>query len=130
MNLSKVTTAALAGLALVIGASSASAVTANCGSARVCALVTGAGGLSRSKNVSKITHPGTGVYCVTPKSGVISVSVVTPLTTIEWGSSGGSNLLAMYSDSKLNCPSSALEFHTFDTGGNPTNNASFFFVVN
>ena len=130
MNPSTVTMAALAGLALIIGTSPASAVPAHCGSARVCALVTGAGGLSRSKNVSKITHPGTGVYCVTPKSGVISVSVVTPLTTIEWGSSGGSNLLAMYSDSKLNCPSSALEFHTFDTGGNPTNNASFFFVVN
>ena len=52
------------------------------------------------------------------------------MTTIEWGSSGGSNLLAVYSDSKLNCPSSAPEFHTFDTAGNATNNASFFFVVN
>ncbi|MFO1072573.1 MAG: hypothetical protein U1E17_07785 [Geminicoccaceae bacterium] len=103
---------------------------AGCGSARVCALITGAGGLSRAKNVNKVTHPTTGVYCVTPKAGVLTLSQVTPLTTIEWGSSSGNNLLAMYSDAKLNCPASTLEFHTFDTGGNPTNGASFFIVVN
>ncbi|MFZ1428316.1 MAG: hypothetical protein WAS21_16265 [Geminicoccaceae bacterium] len=55
---------------------------------------------------------------------------MTPLTTVEWGSSGGNNLLALYSDSKLNCPSSALEVHTFDSLGNTDNNVSFFIVVN
>ena len=106
------------------------AAKANCGNARICALVTGAGGLSRAKNVTKVTHPATGIYCLIPKSGVVTLSQVTPLTTIEWGSSSGNNLLAMYSDAKLNCPSTTMEVHTFDTFGNPTNGASFFIVVN
>lgn len=104
--------------------------TANCGNARVCAFVHQGGGVTRAKNVTKVTNPGTGVYCITPKSGVINLSQVTPLTTVEWGSSGASNLLAMYSDSKLNCPSTTLEVHTFDGFGNAANNVSFFIVVN
>ena len=84
MNASICVTVSLAVLTLVaVSNVSASAATASCGNARVCALVTGAGGLSRAKNVSKVTHPAIGVYCITPKSGVISVNQVTPSTTVE-----------------------------------------------
>ena len=147
MNLLNRGSAVLSGLMMLTGASSMPALAAmhqnapsaivapqaakaNCGNARICALVTGAGGLSRAKNVTKVTHPATGIYCLTPKSGVVTLSQVTPLTTIEWGSSSGNNLLATYSDAKLNCPSTTMEVHTFDTFGNPTNGASFFIVVN
>lgn len=102
---------------------------ANCGKARVCAYIIGGGGIARAKNVTKVTHPATGVYCVTPKSGVISLSQITPLITPEWGSSGGNGLLAYYSESKLSCPASTLEIHTFDTSGGASNFVSFYMVV-
>ena len=108
MNLLNRGSAVLSGLMMLTGASSMPALAAmhqnapsaivapqaakaNCGNARICALVTGAGGLSRAKNVTKVTHPATGIYCLTPKSGVVTLSQVTPLTTIEWGSSSGNN---------------------------------------
>lgn len=103
---------------------------ANCGNARVCAFIQQGGGVSRAKNVSKVTNPGSGVYCITPKSGIITRSQVTPLTTVEYSSSSGANLLAMYSEATDRCPSTALEVLTFDSGGNADNNVSFFIVVN
>lgn len=107
----------------------AAAPAANCGKARVCAYIIGGGGLARAKNVTKVTHPGTGIYCVTPKSGVITLSQITPLITPEWGSSSGNGLLAYYSESKLNCAASTLEIHTFDTTGTASNGVSFYMVV-
>ena len=107
----------------------AAAPAANCGKARICAYIIGGGGLARAKNVAKVTHPGTGVYCVTPKSGVITLSQITPLITPEWGSSSGDGLLAYYSESKLNCAASTLEIHTFDTTGTASNGVSFYMVV-
>ena len=103
---------------------------ANCGNARVCAFIQQGGGVSRAKNVSKVTNLGSGIYCITPKSGIITRSQVTPLTTVEYSSSGGTNLLAMYSESTEGCPSTALTVRTFDSGGDPDNNVSFFIVVN
>lgn len=107
----------------------AAVLAANCGKARVCAYVTAGGGLARAKNVSKVTHPGAGIYCVTPKSGVINLSQITPLITPEWGSSSGNGLLAYYSESKLNCAANTLEIHTFDTSGSASNGVSFYMVV-
>jgi hypothetical protein len=130
MNISSCVVSAIAVVALAVACDTAEAAAANCGSARVCALVHQGGGVTRAKNVAKVTNPSTGVYCITPKSGTITLSQVTPLTTVEWGSSGANNLLALYSDSKIGCPSSALEVHTFDGFGNANNFASFFIVVN
>src|SRR6478735_1554028 len=96
---------------------------------RVCALIQGGGGISRAKNVNKATHPLPGLYCITPKSGTINLSQVTPLTTLEWGSSPGGNLFVSNSESKLNCPASAREVHIVDVNNSPIN-AAFFIVVN
>ena len=87
---------------------------ANCGNARVCAFIQQGGGVSRAKNVSKVTNPNTGVYCITPKSEIITRSQVTPLTTVEYSSSGGTNLVALYSESTAGCPTTALEVLTFE----------------
>lgn len=53
------------------------------GSAKAWALVSPTGTLIRSSNIASISHPGTGVYCITPANGVNATNSV-GLATLDW----------------------------------------------
>ena len=90
---------------------------ATCGDVRVCAYI-GQNALGtpvfRSKNVVAVFSPVDGVTCIKPKAGVITISKVVPLVTVEWGQSFLNDLLAFYENIKVDCPAGYLEVRMYD----------------
>ena len=85
----------------------------------------------RSVGVTKVTHPGKGVYCVKP-SVALDFTAIYPQVTVEWGNSSGTDLLAFVQDAAPNCVAGYLEVRTYDfSTGTPllSNNVAFFLVV-
>lgn len=66
-----------------------------------------------SKGVNTVTHPSTGIYCVTPKSK-LNFSEIYPEVTIEWGNSSGSELLAYWDSGGSDCSATEIEVRTYD----------------
>jgi hypothetical protein len=108
-----------------------------------------AGGLSRSVNVTGVSRPATGVYCITPAAGIDpanSVLVATPDSEQNGTNPATENESVVEWDSGLDgCPAGTFEVNTFlhdgdgtdnDTGGGNTtgdtlapNNESFSFAI-
>ncbi len=66
-----------------------------------------------------VSRPGgvpTGVYCLTPASG-ISVAHASPIASVEWGSSTGFDLLVEPLSEAFECPETTLEVRTYDFAG-------------
>jgi hypothetical protein len=74
-------------------------------------------GLSRKKNVTSVTNPSTGVFCIEP-AVALNFKHIYPLVSVEWGDSLGNALLAFWRDTTLgtDCPAGWLEVQTFDFG--------------
>jgi hypothetical protein len=76
----------------------------------------------RSTNVSSVTNPSTGIFCITPTVAV-NAATVYPMLSIEWGDSSGFALLAYWKDTTIftDCSAGQLEVTTYDfnAGGTP-----------
>ncbi len=90
---------------------------------------------ARTHNFSAVINNGTGIYCLTPSGGVTEAGS-TPIVTVEWGESSGSNLSAYWREHPLgnSCPSTTqfeVRTYTFTAGGDNTlsNNVAFDIVV-
>jgi hypothetical protein len=66
--------------------------------------------------VSRPEGVPTGVYCLTPASG-ISVAHASPIASVEWGSSSGFDLLVEPLSEAFECPETTLEVRTYDFAG-------------
>lgn len=91
----------------------------------------------RTRNFLGLTHPGTGVYCLTPAPGIDPGSTVA-LVSPEWGNSAGPNNLYAYTNvAGKNCPAGTFEVRTYQYAAGsdttpdvkPTDNVSFAVVV-
>jgi hypothetical protein len=92
---------------------------------------------ARTARFAGLTHPGTGIYCLTPAEGIdpaTSVAVVAP----DWGNSAGpNNLFAYVNVGSKGCPSGAYEVRTYQYASGtdakpdvkPSDNVSFTLVV-
>jgi hypothetical protein len=90
---------------------------------------------ARTKNFSGVINNGTGIYCLTPSGGVTEAGS-TPLVTVEWGESSGSNLSAFWREHPLgnSCPNTTdfeVRTYTFTAGGDNalSDNVAFDIVV-
>jgi hypothetical protein len=84
------------------------------------------------KNVAKISHPSTGIYCVTPKTK-LDMSQIFPQLTPEWNTSDGEDFVLFIDRGHGDCPTTSIDIQTYDfSGGSPvkSDNASFLLVVN
>jgi len=117
------------------------------GTARAYGRIAGDGTLTRSKNVTGITHPYPGVYCIALEAGIDPSQtglVATPDflhdDTTNDSSSDSQTLVEWLSDAGLVCPAGRLAVATFyryqvTSGGyvsaikNRYHDESFFFVV-
>jgi hypothetical protein len=82
-----------------------------------------------SKNVSTVTSPSTGVFCVVPIKAIPSGSL--PSVTVEWGFSAGNALLAYLEQQASDCGAGQVEVRTFDfnSGGAPVASVNVAFNV-
>jgi hypothetical protein len=92
---------------------------------------------TRTSGFVSLTHPGTGVYCLTPAEEIdpaVTAAVVSP----DWGNSAGPNNLFAYVDvAGKNCPAGAFEIRTYQYAASsdakadvkPSDNVSFTVVV-
>jgi len=83
------------------------------------------GGIIRSKGVSAVTNPSTGIICITP-SVSLNLAAIYPQVGIDWNLSSGFSLLAYTKDTSAfsDCPAGDLEVttYTFDTTGTVLSN--------
>jgi hypothetical protein len=110
---------------------------AGCKNARLCALVGHAAAPSdptiiRGKSVAAVSHPSTGVYCITPVAGLLNVQKIVPTVTVDWLDSSGGDLLAFYSPALGGlggCPLTAIVVLTYDLQQNRSDRVAFAVVV-
>jgi hypothetical protein len=76
---------------------------------------------SSSRGVAAFSNPSTGVYCITPS---VSLGVVFPNVTVEWGASYGSTLSAFYENGGFDCGGN-VEVRTYDDSGAVNPNVAF-----
>lgn len=60
---------------------------------------------ARSRGISKVTRPATGVYCLTFSDETLDASTAAPIVTVDWDNSSGANLSAFVSKTAYGCPS-------------------------
>jgi len=105
----------------------------NIGSARAAAVVDGGGTFIRQKGFSRVTHPGTGQYCLKLRDLSLNASTLVAQVTVEWGSSSGYDLMANWYQDAAECPGSGhwLEILTFDeaAGWDFSDDVSFLVTV-
>ena len=86
-------------------------------------------GMVLAKNITGVTHPETGVYCVTPAAGIdptLTPCVVSP----EWADSAGYDLFAEWDSSGGPCPAGDYAVRTYQLpGGTPTASDTVAFVL-
>ena len=100
-----------------VAASPEAAVGAQTPNGRMAAGVEQAGDLFLKKGVQSVTHPGVGIYCITPKANKgIDVSRAIPLLDVDWGKSAGNELSVYSRNSRLDCPAGAFNVRTFSAG--------------
>lgn len=82
------------------------------------------------KNFSGVTSPQTGVYCLTPSAG-ISVTKIPPIVSVEWGQSGGNDLLAFVRGRPAGiCPADTFQVQTYDfAGGSASASSTVSFTI-
>jgi hypothetical protein len=81
--------------------------------ARTAAIVAAGGAVQRSKGVTAVTHPSTGLYCVDP-SADYDVTKIVPNIGVDWSTSLGDALLAQYRSSGVGCPAGNIAILTMD----------------
>ena len=98
--------------------------------ARAAAFVAG-NVLVRSKGFTTFTHPGVGIYCLKFKDQTIRPAAIAPVATVEWGNSGGNDLMVNWDRSAQDCGSTGawLEIQTFDESAGWTFSDSVAFDV-
>ena len=85
---------------------------------------------AKSRNFVSVRRPVTGVYCVTPAAG-ISPANSAAFVTVEWGNSGGIDLLAFNVDANTtDCTAAEFDVRTY-TGSPPVlgNNVAFQILI-
>jgi hypothetical protein len=88
-------------------------------------------GIIRSLNVTTVSTPDTGVYCIATTNRVRMKKFYNSVS-VDWGWSGGNSLAAMTRDGADGfsiCPAGQFEVRTFDLTGNPSTSVGFFFEV-
>lgn len=100
---------------------------------RMAATIEPGGDLVRKRGVASVTHPATGVYCITPKTRIaMDVDRVVAQVTVEYGQSSGTANLAQIYASAGDCDPGAVQVLTFsDTGSGfePSDSVAFNLVV-
>lgn len=91
----------------------------------------------RHKNVSSVTSPSTGIYCVKATySAFINPTLIVSTVTVDWGLSLGSSSDALFAyaiSDAGDCPTGTIEVQTYDNnGGKPalSSAVAFTLVVN
>ncbi len=84
-----------------------------------------------TRGFESISNPNTGVYCVTPSPGSgIDPSADIALLTIEWGNSGGSDLLAFSYNGQCSAGQFGVRTYDFASGSQVlTNDVAFYIAV-
>ncbi len=88
-------------------------------------------GLAQAKNFTGVTHPETGVYCLTPAAGIdptLAPAVVSP----EWADSHGEDLFVEWDSSGGPCNSGDFAVRTFQMPGGtatPSDTVAFVLIV-
>jgi len=81
------------------------------------------------KGFASVTHPSTGVYCLTASMPAKYNPYLRPaLLAIDYGFSGGSSLMA-FLDENDNCAVNDYEVRTYNTTGGLSNSVAFVIAV-
>jgi hypothetical protein len=93
------------------------------------------GSIIRSLHVKKVTHPGTGIYCIEP-SVPLDFSDIFPLVTVDFTRSKGTGLLVFFRQfvkKQTECSSSDIEIVTVALGSKSTfvqsDNVAFILII-
>ncbi len=79
-------------------------------------------------NITSISHPSTGIYCLTPAAGIDTTTSVT-MVSVEWYHSSGNSLVAFVVLPVSNCGAGTFEVQTYDFTGSASDNVAFVFAV-
>ncbi len=114
----------------VPGAQGGPGATGPAGSARAYALVDTAATLHLANHVTGVTHPLTGVYCLTtdlPDDPDTILAFATP----QWIGSSGNDLFAFVATPHYQCPAGTFEVRTYQSAGSyaSSDTVEFFFVI-
>jgi hypothetical protein len=95
---------------------------------RAWAVVDNGGTILSQQLIASISHPQTGVYCITPDASIDASTAVT-MISVEWYHSSGFDLLAQVCLPVDVCPAGTLEVKTYDTVSNASDNVAFVFAI-
>ena len=99
---------------------------------RIAAFVQAGGTVVRSKNITGVSHPSTGVYCIDPAASPFDVNKAIPSLSVDWSTSLGDALMAQWRSAGIGCPSGQFAVLTFDGEDGSfdlSNGVSFTFIV-
>lgn len=99
--------------------------------AKVAVLHSGIVGTVRSKNVTAVSSPSTGIYCITP-AVALDLTKTYPSVSVEWGWSSGSSLAAFVRDTGdgfTSCAAGDLEVQTYDLTGTASAAVAFLLQI-
>jgi hypothetical protein len=82
---------------------------------------------ARTKNISAVTRPATGTYCLTPAAGVDPRTVATAAT--EDFALSTEDGFVQVSGTGVDCPAGQFEVQTDDIDGDPADTISFHLIV-
>ena len=104
-------------------------VTGPPGTARAYGVITQAGLLvpTESSNITSVTQPAPGVYCITPAAGIDPTTE--PLVATDDSSAGGPALVTVNSARTGGCGTATFEVDTYPAGGGSRSNAGFSVVI-
>jgi hypothetical protein len=88
-------------------------------------------GIIRGRNVSNVSNPDVGIYCVTPAHAINQGKFYQSVSP-EWGWSSGNSLVAMARDNAdgyTSCNTGDFEVRTFDLTGAASSVVAFFLEV-
>jgi hypothetical protein len=117
---------AVSGAKIVDGSVGGADLAAGAKGARAYGVVGSTGTLntSRSKNITSVSHPTNGIYCLTIGGGITLASVAPVLSSDYNGNdtipSNANVALTEWDSSNTNCPSGTLEVRTYDYNGDQT----------
>ncbi len=100
--------------------------------ARIAAFVQSGGAVVRSKGITGVSHPSTGVYCIDPAASPFDVNKAIPSLSVDWSTSLGDALMAQWRSAGIGCPTGQFAVLTFDGEDGSfdlSNGVSFTFIV-
>ena len=81
---------------------------------RIGAVVQAGGTVVRSKGITGVSHPSTGLYCVDPAGAAFNVNTAVPTLSVDWSTSLGDALMAHWRSAGIGCPAGQFAILTFD----------------